>query len=263
MRLAVAGSDAYVYTGGRQPMPDAPALLFVHGAAHDHSVFALQSRYFAHHGWSMLAPDLPGHGRSAGPALTSVEAIADWLVRLLDASGIARAAIVGHSMGALAALELAARAPGRVTRVALLGPSVPMAVSDALLDATARDDHAAFDMITGWSHARALGGNRQPGLWLAGQTLTLLERAAPGLLHTDLVACRAYANGLAAAASVRCPVLLVLGARDLMAPARNAAALQAALPDARTVLLPDTGHAMMTEQPDALLDALRGFLVVS
>ena len=260
MKLAVAGRDTYVYTGGRPLAPDAPAVLFVHGAAHDHSVFALQSRYFAHHGFAMLAPDLPGHGLSAGPALSSVESIADWLLQLLDAAGVERAAVIGHSMGALAALELASRTPARVARLALLGPAVPMAVSDALLDAAARDDHAAFELITGWSHARSLGGNRQPGFWLAGQTLTLLERAAPGVLHTDLLACQRYARGLDAAAAVRCPVLLVLGARDLMAPARNAKPLQAALRRSRTVLLPDTGHAMMTEQPDALLDALRDFL---
>jgi pimeloyl-ACP methyl ester carboxylesterase len=262
MRLHVDEREAYVYTGGHGFDAALPAVLFVHGAAHDHSIFALQSRYFAHHGRAVLAADLPGHGRSAGPALPSIEAIATWLGRLLGAAGVSKAAVVGHSMGALAALELAGREDGRVTRLALLGPAVPMAVSEALLDAARDDEPLAHALITGWSHspAKQLGGNRQPGFWLAGQTRALLGRAGRGVLHDDLAACQAYAGGLAAAARVRCPVLLVLGARDQMAPARNAKALADALQDARSVTLPDTGHAMMIEQPDAVLDALRAFL---
>jgi pimeloyl-ACP methyl ester carboxylesterase len=262
MRIAVDGFDAYAYSGGRPLAPGRPGVLFVHGAANDHSVWMLQSRYFAHHGWNAMAVDLPGHGRSAGTALPSVEAIAGWLAALADAAGLARYAVVGHSMGALAALEHAARYGERVCAAALLGPAVPMAVSDALLDAAAADEPRARAMITGWSHgpAHQLGGSRQPGTWLSGQTLRLLERATPGVLHVDLSACRRYANGMQAAAAVECPVLLVLGARDQMAPPRNAAALENALRDAHVVTLPGAGHAMMSEEPDQVLDALRGFV---
>src|SRR5438046_267383 len=115
--------------------PPLPTVVFVHGAAHDHSVWALQSRYFAHHRRNVLAVDLPGHGRSGGEPLGSVEAIAEWLAALLDATSIEDAAMVGHSLGALAVLEMTARHPERVKRIALLGPSVQMPVSIALLDA--------------------------------------------------------------------------------------------------------------------------------
>jgi pimeloyl-ACP methyl ester carboxylesterase len=81
MRLSVDGHEVYAYTGTRPVDPAAPAIVFVHGAANDHSVWALQSRYFAHHGHGVLAVDLPGHGRSGGPALATVEAI---LVRTRD-----------------------------------------------------------------------------------------------------------------------------------------------------------------------------------
>ena len=263
MRLTVDGRETYVYTGARAFAASQPTVVFVHGAGSDHSVWSLQSRYFAHHGQNVLAADLPGHGLSDGPPAASVEALADWIAALADAAGAAQYALAGHSMGALAALEHAARHPARVTRAALLGMAVPMAVSDTLLEAAARDEPRAFELITGWSHspAKQLGGNRLPGVWLTGQTLRMMERGAPGVLHTDLRACHSYANGLQAAAAVRCPVLLLMGARDLMAPARNATALSDALHDARALVLPDTGHAMTTEQPDAVLDALRGFLV--
>jgi len=87
-----------------------------------------------------------------------------------------------------------------------------------------------------------------------------LERTPRGVLHTDLVACHAYATGLEAAAGVRCPSLVILGARDIMAPNKNARALIEALPSMPVVTLDNTGHAMMAEQPDAVLDALRAFL---
>jgi pimeloyl-ACP methyl ester carboxylesterase len=262
MQLSVAGHDVYAYTGSRSFGGARPAIVFVHGAGNDHSVWTLQSRYFAHHGWNMLAVDLPGHGKSGGAALPSVESIADWIHALLDAAGIARAALVGHSLGSLAVLECAARFPGRVEKLALLGPASPMPVSELLQEAAKRDDHVALELITGWSYSagKQLGGNRVPGMWLTGNALRLLERMKPGVLHADLVACDRYGAGAASAESVRCPALVVLGARDIMAPPKNARTLIAALQDSKVVTIPDCGHALMAEQPDAVLDALRAFL---
>jgi pimeloyl-ACP methyl ester carboxylesterase len=262
MNLDVAGHSAYAYTGARALVPAQRTVVFVHGAANDHSVWALQSRYFAHHGWNVLAVDLPGHGKSGGEALPSVETIADWMVALIDAAGVAEAALVGHSLGSLAALECVARHPDRITKAALVGPAVPMTVTDVLLDAARRDDHVAYELINGWSFSsgKQLGGNRLPGIWMTGNSMRLLERNRPGVLHTDLLACNVYAGGLAAAARVRCPTLAILGARDIMAPPKNAQALVATLPEARVVKLPECGHALMAEQPDAVLDALRAFL---
>ena len=262
MRVAVAGHEVYAYTGSRVLEPALPAIVFLHGAGNDHSVWALQSRYFAHHGRNALAVDLPGHGRSAGSALASVEALAEWIPALLDAAGIAVATLVGHSMGALVALECAARHPGRVTRVALLGPAAPMAVGDVLLDAAKRDDHVAFELITGWSFSagKQLGGNTMPGVWLTGNALRLLERTPPGVLYTDLAACNAYAGAVAAATKLGCASLVIVGARDIMAPAKNAGDLIDALREAHVVELADCGHSMMAEQPDAVLDALRAFV---
>ena len=261
MQIDVDGG-AYAYTGSRAWSGRQPALVFVHGAANDHSVWALQSRYFAHHGWNMLAVDLPAHGKSGGIALPSVEAIADWLGALLDAAGIARAALVGHSLGSLAVLECASRFPDRVEKLALLGPASPMPVSEALQDAAKRNDHVASELIAGWSYSagKQLGGNRVPGMWLTGNALRLLERTKPGVLHADLVACDRYGAGTARAEDVRCPTLLILGARDIMAPPKNAQTLIAGLKNKKVVTVPDCGHALMAEQPDIVLDALRAFL---
>lgn len=262
MRLQVAGEAVYAYTGTRAFDASRHTVIFVHGAANDHGVFALQSRYFAWHGMNVLAVDLPAHGRSGGGALPSVEALADWLRGVMDAAGVREASVVGHSLGALASLESAARYPDRFRRLALLGPAVPMTVSDDLLAAAARNDHVAYELINGWSFSAAgqLGGNQAPGMWMLGNTMRLLERSRSGVLSADLLACHQYGNGLAAGEAVRCPALMVTGARDLMAPPRNAQGLIAALADVQTVSLAETGHAMMAERPGEVLDALRNFL---
>jgi pimeloyl-ACP methyl ester carboxylesterase len=258
MEIAVDDKAVFAATGGRPFDPNLPSLAFLHGAAMDHTIWALQTRYFAHHGRNVLALDLPGHGRSAAPGPDSIGALADWLIRAFDALGIAAAQVVGHSMGSLVALEAAARHPDRVSGLALLGTAVPMAVTDALLAAAKADDHDAFDMVNLWGLSRdgQVGGNRAPGLWMTGEGLRLLERAAPGVLYADLSACNAYRDGLASAAKVQCQTLLLLGERDTMTPPRAAKALAEAVAGAKTVVLPGSGHMMMIEQPDQVLDAL-------
>jgi len=261
------GRRAWCHTGGRPFDATLPAIVFLHGAQHDHSVWGLPSRWFAHHGHAVLAPDLPGHGRSAGPALRSVEAMADWVLAVLDAAGVESAILAGHSMGSLIALEASARAPARVRALALLGTTWPMKVADALL-ATARDDEpAAIDMVNIWSHGALLAHGPSapaPGFSVPNMNRRLMQHVArrgePHQLHTDFSACNAYAGGGAAAASVACPTLFILGRRDVMTPPRSAQGLTRAIPHASVVQV-DAGHAMMAEQADAVLDALAAFAV--
>lgn len=262
MMLELAQGKAYAYTGGRAFDAALPAVVFIHGAQHDHSVWILQTRYLAHHGRAVLAVDLPGHGRSEGPALETVEAIADWVVAVLDAAGVHQAALVGHSMGSLVALECAARHPARVSRIALVGTAVPMRVSDELLAATRDDEPLAQDMVNVWSHSAYAHypGNPGPGFWVMGENLRLMQRQRPGVMHVDFRACNAYGNGLRAAQQVACPALLILGRRDVMTPPRATRDLVEALRDVRVVEVAGSGHALMAEKPDDVLDALRAFL---
>jgi len=261
LKLSVNGRAAFAYTAAHELDPKKPSVVFIHGAGLDHSWFALQSRYFGYHGWNVLAVDLPGHGRSDGPALPSVTEMAEWIFDILKNSSLEKASLVGHSLGALVALECAASHPERVERIALLGVTYPMKVSEAFLDAARRNDHAAYDMETIWGHAAQvpLGGNPNPGMWMYGDTLARLARLAPGVLHSDLKACNDYAAGFESAAKVRCPALLVLGQRDVMTPAKTAKALQDRIAGAKSVVLEPSGHSLMAEAPDATLDALIDF----
>ncbi len=262
MELQVQGRNAYVYTAGHTYDPALSSVVFIHGGEQDHSVWALQSRYFAYHGRNVLAPDLPGHGRSPGPVRATIPALAEWIAVLLDSLQIKQAAVAGHSMGSLIALELAASKPSRVSKLALLGASAPMPVAEPLLDAAKANDHAALNMINVWSHSgRAqIGGNTAPGMWMTGMNLRLMERQAPGVLYVDFKACNDYTGGAVVAARIKCPVLFVIGSHDQMTPPHGAHELIRSMPHAQTITLEGSGHAMMAERPDAVLDALIEFL---
>jgi len=263
VNLTVQNNSVYAHTGGQDFDATKPALVFVHGAGMDHTVWALQNRHFAHHGFAVLAIDLPGHGRSAGPALMSIAAIADWITALLDAAEIKSATLVGHSMGAIACLEAASRAPSRVAKVILCGAAPRMAVHPDLIAAAENDAALARDLIVEWAFGGRgrIGGNIAAGLWLMATAQRLLDRSAPGVLATDFKACDAYANGETAAKALACPVLLVLGSDDRMTPAKGGHAFAKLMKDARTAELADCGHMMMVEQPGPTLDAMKSFLV--
>jgi pimeloyl-ACP methyl ester carboxylesterase len=265
MKLTVHGKDAYAYTGGKPFDASLPCVVFIHGAINDHSVWTLLARWFAHHGRSVLAVDLPGHKRSAGPALPSVEEMAAWLLALLDAAGVQRAALAGHSLGSLIALEAAAQAPERVTHLAMLGTCVPMPVPQALLDLSLTDVSAAIDRVVTFSFSTlaAKPSYPGPGVWLRGAARSLMHQvmAAQGdarLFHTDFTACDQYRTGLLAAERVYCPSALVLGQFDQMTAPKGAGDIATRL-KAATHTLP-AGHFLMQESPDPVLNALRELL---
>jgi len=258
MQLAVNGHDTFVATGGKDFDPSLPTIVLLHGAGFDHSTWALHSRWFAHHGHGVLAPDLPGHGRTSGAPLASIADMAEWTAALIDAAGAATARLVGHSMGSLIALETAARHPAKVSALDLIGTAATMTVGPDLLKAAEANDHAAIDMVSIWGlgFQAELGGSLAPGLWMHSGAQRVLERCRPGVLFNDLSACNAYQNALAAAAQIKVPATFILGERDMMTPAKAGKALAAALPNSRTVVLRGAGHMMMAEQPDQLLAAL-------
>jgi len=270
MELNVNGHRTYCYTGGKPFDAARPTVVFIHGVLNDHSVWILQSRYLANHGFNVLAVDLPGHCRSAGDAPETVEQAADFVAALLDAAGVQRAALVGHSWGSLIALEAAARLGERVTHLALVGTAFPMKVSQALLDASQNDPEAALKLVNVFSRSTlaappsALG----PGTWVYGAGMALGRRVLRSnpevnVFHRGFLACDRYANGENAIAQIACPVLFALGAQDQMTSPRAAQGLIARARESgkrvEVASLP-VGHHQMTETPDALLFALRDFL---
>ncbi len=266
MNLNVNGQSIYAYTGGKPFDRAKPTLIFIHGVLNDHSVWILQSRYLAHHGWNVLAIDLPGHCRSTGAPPASVEAAADFVLALMDAAGLEKAALAGHSFGSLIALETAARAPQRISHLILVGCAFPMKVSPALLEGSVSEPFAAIDMVNTFSHSTLAPppSTLGPGSWLYGGARALMRRVLASnsqvnVFHSGFKACNDYANGEAAMSQVKAPVLFVLGRQDQMTPLKAAQTLISKAAHAQVVRL-DAGHQMMSEAPEGVLFAMRDFL---
>ena len=270
MELLVNGAKTYGYTGGKPFDAAQPTVVFIHGVLNDHSVWSLQSRYLAHHGWNVLAVDLPGHCRSAGDAPSSVEEAAQFIAALLDATGVERAALVGHSWGSLIALEAASRLKDRISHLVLVGTAFPMKVSPALLDSSLNTPMQALALVNVFSRSTlapppsALG----PGTWVYGASMALGRRVLASnrqvnVFHRGFAACDRYANGEVAMAQITCPVLFVLGEQDQMTQPKAAQGLiktaRASGKSVQVAYLP-VGHHQMTEAPDATLFAIRDFL---
>ncbi len=265
MELSITGQRAYAYTGGKTFEASLPTVIFIHGALNDHSVWTLLARWFANHGHSVLAVDLPGHMRSGGAPLASVEALADWTLALMDAAQVQAASLVGHSMGSLVALEAASKAPDRISALVMVGTAVPMKVSQVLLDLSRDDPNAAIDMVVAFSHSSlaAKPSYPGPGSWLRGGSRALMHKVQASsehssLFHQDFSVCNNYARGLQAASSVTCPAALILGRADQMTQPKQAREIAAALN--ATVHELEAGHALMAEAPESLLLALRATL---
>jgi pimeloyl-ACP methyl ester carboxylesterase len=265
MELSVAGYGCHVATGG-QPFDPArsawPPLVLIHGAANDCDAWHKVAGGLAAAGCALLVPDLPGHGLSGGEPLSSIEALADWLPSLLDSAGVTTAILVGHSMGSLVALDCAARHPQRVGGLALLGASAPMPVAEALLGSAATHPDRVLRMMNEYSLTAPfqLYGGDGHGVWGPGVTLAIMRRSPPGALAIDLANCNNYRHGLDAAARITCPTLLLVARRDRMTPRRNLPPLQSALRQVQRTEIPDCGHAMMNERPEAVVERILMFI---
>ena len=262
MKVTVDGQSAFATSGGAAFDPARPAVIFLHGAGFDRTAWRLQTRWFAHHGRSVLALDFPGHGRSAGKPLASIPALADWTAKFIAAAGLKEAALVGHSMGALVALDTAARHPDRVRALGLCGVAAEMPVHPEMLESAKANTLKVEELMTFWGIGQALhkGGMVTPGLWLRRESLAVLAGNRPDVIHADLAACNAYKDALARAPEIKCPAVLVLGSGDLMTPAAKARPLAAAIAGAKTVVVPNAGHFMMVERPDETLEALKAYV---
>ena len=270
MIINVNNHPTYCYNAGKAFDAAKPTVVFIHGVLNDHSVWILQSRYMANHGWNVLAIDLPGHCKSEGPAPKSVEEAATFIEALLNAMGIEQAALVGHSWGSLFALEAASKLKERITHLVLIGTAFPMKVSPALLETSLNNPMAALKMINVFSRSTlaappsALG----PGTWVYGASMALGRRvlasnAKVNVFHRGFKACDDYANGEAAIAQVTCPILFLLGADDQMTQAKAAQLLiNTAKNNGKTIKVVSlaVGHHQMSEAPEETLMAIKSFL---
>jgi pimeloyl-ACP methyl ester carboxylesterase len=272
MYLTVNSYKTYCYTGGKAFDAAKPTVVFIHGVLNDHSVWILQTRYLANHGWNVLAVDLPGHCKSEGDAPSSVEEAANFVVALLDAAGVSSAALVGHSWGSLIALEAASKLKTRASHLVMVGTAYPMKVSTALLDASLNEPLKALRMINVFSRSTLAPppSSMGPGTWVYGASMALGRRVLASnplvnVFHRGFKACDSYANGENAMAAITCPVLFVLGDQDQMTQAKAAQTLMTKARDSgKTISISKlaVGHHQMTEAPEETLFAISKFLTI-
>ena len=262
MKLMVVGNEIHVATGGVAHKPARPWLVFVHGSGHSHLSWVLQSRALANDGFNVLAPDLPGHGLSAGAPLDNIGAMARFVFAVMDGAGARDAVIVGHSMGGLIALEMSAIAPQRVRALALVGTAAAIPVNDQLIALAQDNEQAAFASMNAWSFGpdALIGDNSWPGANHVANGMAVMRQNAEGALAAGLKACADYSGGSKAAAKFAGKALCVFGEFDKMTPSRNGMALAAMMRQAQALVVKRSGHCIASEKPREFNSALRNFL---
>jgi pimeloyl-ACP methyl ester carboxylesterase len=258
MKINVNGFETYVATGGKEFDPSLPMVLFIHGSGLDHRSWALQTRWFAFNGFSVLAPDLPGHSLSAGEPLTSIEAMGGWLKDLLDAVDADQVHVVGHSQGFLCALELARQAGERVASLTGIGTAAAIPVNPALIEAATRSAGEAGAMMLQWGFGQAaqMGVSAVPGM----QPIAIGNQImAHNPLAIDLQACADYDAGQQAAEGIDIPALLILAGKDRMTPLKAGKALASTL-QAEVSVIERYGHMLPIEAPKQTLRAMSQFI---
>ena len=258
MYCTVDNKKTFFATGSHKHVADQPWVVFIHGAAMDHTIWTPTARHFARHAFNVLAVDLPGHGRSEGPAIDQIPALSKWLHEMLKQVDCKDTIVVGHSMGSLIGWDFAANFPSICQKLVLLGTSMPMAVTDQLMNSAANNEAEAFEMANVWSHSNKgkLGSNSNPGVWMFGHGRRLMDRSQDDVFHADLVACN---DAKLDPAEVQCPTLLILGEADQMTPFRAGVGVADQISNAQVVKLAGCGHSILSEQPNEALDAMINF----
>lgn len=256
MRISVNQQDVFIATGGKPFNPEQPCVVFLHGSGLDHRCWALQARWFAFHGYSVFAPDFPGHSLSGGEPLTSIEAMAAWLIDALEAAGVERLHLVGHSQGFLVALEAAAKLKNRLLSLTAIGTAAAIPVNPTLIDTAREAPMKAADMMLQWGFGQAtqMGYSAVPGVQPIAVGRQIM---AANPLAEDLQACNDYSQGAARATDIDCPTLVILASQDRMTPYRTGTELAKSL-NAAPVRI-EAGHMLPIEAPKACLDAMKQF----
>ena len=262
MKIKVNNKEVFASTGGQPFDKNKPVMIFVHGSGLSHITWVLQTRYFAFHGYSVLAIDLPGHGDSEGPALKSIEEMGDWIADLIDAVGVKEASLVGHSQGCLVTMECAARHPEKVKSLSLMGGAGAIPMNPELLDLAENGDPKAVDLMMDWAHGPAghFGGHAVPGLHHINIGGTIVKNGSVKVLGVDFRACDNYKNGFDSAKKIKCPVINILGQHDKMTPVKEGKKLADAIDNSEIVVIENCGHMILLEEADQALGALKKFV---
>ncbi len=228
-----------------------PPILLIHGLSGQYINWPPQIRHFANA--NIIAPDLPSHGRSAGPVFETVDEHAEILFQLMDALHIQRFVIAGHSLGGAIAQRMATMRPDRVAGLVLLATSTRVYVADSLLQSTA----AQYDEMVNYLIEMGYGPNVPQSVKRVG--LRVMTEAGYDVTRADLIACDNF-DSREAIASITCPTLVIGGTSDRLTPARTVRKLCAHIPLSEMHLIQDAGHMVPVEYPEKVTELMQDWL---
>ncbi|MBD1137358.1 alpha/beta hydrolase [Pelagibacterales bacterium SAG-MED43] len=231
-------------------------IVFLHGSGLSHIVWSLTEQFFSSKNFNVLAIDLPGHGNSDGPCLDSIEKITDWLEKVFEKLNLKNLTIIGHSQGCLEALEYSFKYKARLKKMVLMGGSYRMPVNKDLIDLASNGDSDAVKLMMKWGYKGSknfIGGNPI-------ERIIQSPRDISEILAVDLIACNNYANGLEAAKSISCPIMLVFGELDKMVNLEAGKKFANLVNNSITHIIPGSGHMIMIEKAFEMREKVLEFL---
>jgi len=233
-----------IHYGVGAPLTSArgPAVVFVHGAGGTQEQWRFQLRHLGPR-WDTLAVDLPGHGESQGTGYRTIEEYRDFLRDLLDALGIFRTVLVGHSMGGAIVQKIALTYPDRLIALGLVGTGARLRVHPDILASVRHGDvQGAAQLISRWAYSEGV---------LSATVAQGAEAFARNMVETlegDFLACDAF-DVMQEIGRIQVPALVVCGEDDRLTPVKYARFLQQNIPQASLAIIPGAGHMVMLEKP--------------
>lgn len=251
--VSVNGAAIHYGLGSPFETSRGPAVVFVHGAGGAQEQWRFQVRHLGPR-WNTLALDLPGHGESQGSGYRTIEEYRDFVRDLLDALGIGRTVLVGHSMGGGIAQSFALAFLDRLAALVLVGTGARLRVHPDIFASIRRGDVAAAgQIISRWSYSQAA----MPATVAQGAEAFARNRAS--VLEGDFLACDAF-DMMQDISTIRVPTLVICGEDDRLTPMKYARFLQARIPGAALTAVQGAGHMVMLEKPGEFNRALMSFL---
>ncbi len=246
----------FVSTGGMEIDIKKPTILLMHGSGLNHIVWSLHEQFYASQGFNVLSVDLPGHGNSDGPSLTSIQDISDWVSQLMQTINISNISLVGHSQGSLVGIDFGSRYPNLIDKLVLVAGSYKMPVNQDLIDLAEAGDEKALLLMMKWGYEGSkafIGGN--PIRKIINSTREIRE-----ILAVDLNACNNYKDGKESLVKINCPTLCIFGDLDKMVPLEVGNKMASMIKNSKKKVINNCGHMIIFEKAFEMRKIVKEFL---
>ena len=256
MILELENKNIYASDAGQELDFKKETIIFLHGSGLSHIVWSLVEQFFSSKNYNVLSIDLPGHGNSEGPCLSTIEEIADWLEKVFVKLKLKKIILVGHSQGCLEMLEYSNKYKSRLKKLVFMGGSYKMPVNKDLIDLAKNGDSDAVKLMMKWCYEdskKFIGGNPI-------KRIIQSPRDISEILGVDLVACNNYINGSNAVKTIDCPTMFVFGALDKMVNIEIGKKFANMVDNSTTHIIDGCGHMIMIEKAFEMREKVLEFL---